>query len=220
MKTAKLFLTGCGLMLVAFTLYVIAPSARTRFQHPEPITPTAAQSPAVTPVSQPEIQVKPAVETRPAQKPRVVLRPALVAKAPAYEKPAPTVGYLDDRPEGHFSETFKVMAGAELQIQNPRYDHIEIRAAFPINVQIGNCSSTNTVDYQCDGAVADISALDLRAGADPSSAAANSVQVIARDSTVHPVRTYLVHRHSTFHISNSRCREIQVHGFRCVRFSL
>jgi hypothetical protein len=104
------------------------------------------------------------------------------------------------------------MAGAELQIQNPRYDHIEIRAAFPINVQIGNCSSTNTVDYQCDGAVADISALDLRAGADPSSAAANSVQVIARDSTVHPVRTYLVHRHSTFHISNSRCREIQVHA--------
>lgn len=60
------------------------------------------------------------------------------------------------------SKVMTLLPGQLGRMHNREYRKIEIHSQYPIHVMSGNCESTYTVDYSCDGDPDDVVIQDLR----------------------------------------------------------
>jgi hypothetical protein len=195
MKTPQLFLSISGLMVLAFILYVAAPSVRARLS---PAVPTPTANTVIIPPSQQFPQEsKPIVAQKPhaIQAATVTPHPTSPEQSP-YQYPPATEPQENAQPQGSVPAdfeslwhqtngvrvvTFPIYAGQELRITNPEFNFVKIETDFPAAVKIGNCQATETTHISCNNVSINdpILVQDNRLGLPPNSTPRNRIRVVA-----------------------------------------
>jgi hypothetical protein len=149
MKPITAFLGVCGVMLLAFALYVSAPLARSVLLEGWGTPPVPAQTGNPIPLTP-----KPTASR--------IIKPAVLSSTPTdtYTETPPDL----EPPKVPVSKSVTVsfMPGQAVDIPNRRFRKVEVHSEYPIRVLTGNCHVDYSVEFFCTGDPSDIFITDLR----------------------------------------------------------